>query len=93
MLFQALILGSFCVLGNRILTCFMLGPYNNKHCCCLSPLPGLWGAAASILSLPDSASMQTEVAELSNQMPPYFNTKELWAINIPGSLRNKAVIN
>lgn len=38
-LFQALIAGSVCVLGTRILTCFILDPYHNKHCYCLPPLP------------------------------------------------------
>ena len=68
-LFQALILGSFCVPGNRILTCSILNPCNNKHCYYLPPLPGLPNAVGTILQDCETASVQTEVSELSSKIP------------------------
>lgn len=69
MLFQALIPGSFCVPGNRILTCSILNAYNNKHCYHLPSLPGLPNAVGATFSDCETASVQTEVSELSNQIP------------------------
>ena len=87
MVFQALILGSFCVPGNKILTCFILDPYNNNWvhtvvACLLCPGSGMQPPPASVCR---TASRRTEVSGQST-----LNNKELLAINIPGKSQDQS---